>query len=181
MNRFVKVSLLAAGLATAGLVGYGAGSMGAHAQPGPGGGQGMGPGMMMERGFGPAWGGPGGGHGPHRGEWGRGGPHRSEWGRGGPHGGEWGRGGPHRGDHARGPGGPLRGFFINRDNKNLSNDDVRKIAEAGLLWYGERSWRIGEVKDAGFRAAEFTVTTADGGVIARFIMDRDTGRVRRVG
>ena len=71
-------------------------------------------------------------------------------------------------------------FFINRDNKNLTNDDVRKIAEAGLLWFGERNWRIGEVKDAGSRTAEFTLTAENGGVIARFTMDRDTGRVRRI-
>jgi hypothetical protein len=76
--------------------------------------------------------------------------------------------------------GPFAGFFIRRDNKNLTNDEVRKIAEAGLLWFGERTWRIGEVTDAG-RAARFTLTTENGGVIATFEMDRNTGRVRRVG
>jgi hypothetical protein len=85
----------------------------------------------------------------------------------------------HRGHHHRG--GPLAGFFINRDNKNLTNDDVRKIAEAGLLWFGERTWRIGEVTDSGSRTARFTLTTENGGVIATFEMDRDTGRLRRVG
>lgn len=167
MNRLIKVTLVAGSLATAGLVGYGAGSMGAHAQGGPGM-PGSGPGMMMgergpgpmgERGPGPmAERGPGGfqrgdGHGP-RGE------HRHM-----------------RGEHGRGP---FAGFFINRDAKNLSNDDVRKIAEAGLLWFGERNWKIGEVKDAGSRTAEFSLTTAEGGVIARFTMDRNTGRIRRI-
>lgn len=155
MNRVIKVTVLAAGLATAGLVGYGAGKMGAHAQGGPpamgqgmmgqGMGQGMGPGMMGERGPGARMDGM---RGEHRG----------------------------MGRH----GGPFAGFFINRDNKNLTNDDVRKIAEAGLLWFGERNWRIGEVKDAGSRTAEFALTTENGGVIARFTMDRDTGRVRRI-
>lgn len=150
MSRIVKVVLLAGGLASAGLVGYGAGRMGALAQPGMGPGQG--PGMMAERGPGPRWDGP-------RGEWGR---------------------GHHRGE-ARGERGLLRGFFINRDNKNLSDEEVRKIAEAALLWLGERNWRIGEVKPLGAREAEIAVTTAEGGVIARFVMDRDTGRVRRIG
>jgi len=150
MSRIVKVVLLAGGLATAGLVGYGAGRLGAHAQPGPG--AGMGPGMMAERGPGPRWDG-------QRGEWGR---------------------GPQRGE-ARAERGLLRGFFINRDKKNLSDEEVRKIAEAALLWLGERNWRVGEVKALGAREAELAVTTTDGSVIARFVMDRDTGRVRRVG
>jgi hypothetical protein len=161
MSRFVKVVLVAGGLATAGLVGYGAGSMGAFAQGGPGGpgmGPGGGPGMMMERGDGP------------RGPWAQ---------RGGAMRGEWGERGWQRGQHHRG--GPFGGFFINRDNKNLTNDEVRKIAEAGLLWFGERNWRIGEVADSGSRTARFTLTTENGGVIATFEMDRDTGRVRRVG
>lgn len=161
MSRILKVVLVAGGLATAGLVGYGAGSMGAFAQGGPGPGPGMGPGagggpgMMMERGDGPR--GPGAERraamrGEHRGE----GRHQ------------------HRG-------GPFAGFFINRDNKNLSNDDVKKIAEAGLLWFGERNWRIGDVTDAGSRTARFTLTTENGSAIATFEMDRNTGRVRRVG
>ena len=56
---------------------------------------------------------------------------------------------------------------------------MKKIAEAGLLWFGERNWRIGEVTDAG-PTARFTLTTENGGVIATFEMNRDTGRVRRV-
>ncbi len=164
MSRVLKVALVAGGLATAGLVGYGAGSMGAHAQGGPGPGPGMGsggdgrPGMMMERGDGP------------RGPWAE---------RRGAMRGERGERGWQRGQHHRG--GPFGGFFINRDNKNLSNDDVRKIAEAGLLWFGERTWRIGDVTDAGSRTARFALTTENGGVIATFEMDRNTGRVRRVG
>lgn len=150
MKGWIKVTLLAGGLATAGLVGYGAGKMGAYAQGGPGM---MGQGMIGERG-------PGGGPPPWAQQGGRGDHHHMR--------------GHH---HGRGP---FAGFFINRDNKNLTNDDVRKIAEAGLLWFGERGWRIGEVKDAGSRTAEFALTTENGGVIARFTMDRDTGRVRRI-
>jgi hypothetical protein len=153
MSRILKVALVAGGLATAGLVGYGAGSTGAFAQGGPG--PGGSPGMMMERGDRPM---------SPRAE-------RREAMRG--------ERGWHRGQHHRG--GPLAGFFINRDNKNLTNDDVRKIAEAGLLWFGERTWRIGEVTDSGSRTARFTLTTENGGVIATFEMDRDTGRLRRVG
>jgi hypothetical protein len=157
MSRIVKVVLVAGGLATAGLVGYGAGKMGAFAQGGPGMGPMGGPGMMMERGD-------GGPMGP--GSW-----------RDGPRRGERGERGWHRGEHRHG--GPFGRFFINRDNKNLTNDDVKKIAEAGLLWFGERDWRIGEVSDAG-PAARFTLTTENGGVIAAFEMNRDTGHVRRV-
>lgn len=157
MSRTLKVILVAGGLATAGLVGYGAGSMGAFAQGGPGTGPGGGPGMMMERG-------PDGPMGPRG--W------RDGAGRG-----ERGERGWHRHRHHRG--GPFGGFFINRDNKNLTNDDVKKIAEAGLLWFGERNWRIGEVSDAG-PSARFALTTENGGVIATFEMNRDTGRVRRV-
>lgn len=156
MSRILKVVLVAGGLAGAGLVGYGAGSMGAFAQGGPGTGPGGGPGMMMERG-------PDGPMGPRA--W-RDGARRGEQ-------------RMHRGER-HGHGGPFAGFFINRDNKNLSNDDVRKIAEAGLLWFGERNWRIGEVTDAGSRMARFTLTTENGGVIATFEMNRDTGRMRRV-
>lgn len=164
MNRGLRVVLVAGGLAAAGLVGYGIGAMGAFAQGGPGMGPRMGPGgpgMMMERGDAPAA--PG---------WGPG------WwreGRGGD------RPGPgfYRGEHRHG--GPFGRFFIHRDAKNLSNDEVRKIAEALLLWFGERNWRIGEVTDAGARTARFTLTTAEGGVIAVFEMHRDSGRIRRVG
>ncbi len=154
MNRLGKTILVAGALATAGLVGYGAGRVEVWAQPGmgPGMGPGQGPGMLAERGPGPRWDG-------SRGDWGR----------------------NHHPGEARGEGGLLRGFFINRDNKNLSDEEVRKIAEAALLWLGERNWRIGEVKALGAREAEFAVTTAEGSVIARFVMDRDTGRVRRSG
>jgi len=168
MKSWIKVTLLAAGLASAGLVGYGAGKMGAHAQGGPGMmGQGMmgqgqeqGQGMMGQGMMGQGM----------MGERGRGAGPRAEGGRGE----HRHMGGQH---HGRGP---FAGFFINRDNKNLTNDDVKKIAEAGLLWFGERGWKIGEVKDAGSRTAEFALTTENGGVIARFTMDRDSGRVRRI-
>jgi hypothetical protein len=161
MNRWIKVTLVAGGLASAGLVGYGAGKMGAHAQGGPG----MGPGAGMMGEGGPR------GPGMGRGDGGPGPGMMAERGRG-----SHGHGGEMRGRM----GGPFAQFFINRDNKNLTNDDVKKIAEAGLLWFGERNWRIGEVKDSGSRTAEFALVTTEGGVIARFTMDRDTGRVRRI-
>lgn len=162
MNRWIKVTLVAGGLASAGLVGYGAGKMGAYAQGGPG----MGPGMMMGEG-----GQRGPGMGPGMGQ-GMGPGMMAERGRG--------HHGHHGGQMGGRMGGPFAQFFINRDNKNLTNDDVKKIAEAGLLWFGERNWRIGEVKDSGSRTAEFALVTTEGGVIARFTMDRDTGRVRRI-
>ncbi|WP_291296591.1 hypothetical protein [Elioraea sp.] len=171
MKNWIKVTLVAGGLASAGLAGYGAGKMGAYAQGGPG----MGPGMGQGQGMGP---GMGQGMGPGQGQGMGPGMGQGMMGQG--------MGERGRGHHAHGGqmggrmSGPFAQFFINRDNKNLTNDDVKKIAEAGLLWFGERNWRIGEVKDSGSRTAEFVLVTTEGGVIARFTMDRDSGRVRRI-
>jgi hypothetical protein len=188
MKSWIKVTLLAAGLASAGLAGYGAGKMGAYAQGGPGMmGQGQGQGQgMMGQGM-PGQGMMGQGQGQGQGMMGQGMPGQGMPGHGMMGQGMMGERGPGaqgmRGDHrtmGRHGSGPFAGFFINRDNKNLTNDDVKKIAEAGLLWFGERGWKIGDVKDAGSRTAEFALTAENGGVIARFTMDRDTGRVRRI-
>ena len=100
---------------------------------------------------------------------------------GGPMGGQMGgHGGMHHGHH-HGHRGPFGGLFFQREDKALTAPEVQKIAEAFLLFQGERSWRVSEVKEAANNTVEFAVTTPEGGVVARFSVDRKTGRPRRIG
>lgn len=80
----------------------------------------------------------------------------------------------------RPPGAPMDGLIFRREDRALTAPEVQRIAEAYLLWNGERSWKVGEVKEEE-GLVRFAFTTAEGGVIARFTMDRRTGRVRRIG
>jgi hypothetical protein len=95
-----------------------------------------------------------------------------------------GRGHEHHGPrHAGGPGGPrgpLGGLIMPREDKQLTADEAVKIAEGFLLWMGERTWKIANATQQDAVIA-FDLTTADGSRIARFTMDRRTGRVQRVG
>ena len=59
--------------------------------------------------------------------------------------------------------------------------DVQKIAEAVLLWNGNRTWKVTEVAEAPDNTVAFAFATQDGSVVARFKMDRKTGRVTRTG
>jgi hypothetical protein len=108
---------------------------------------------------------------------------------GGPAGGPppWARGGHGRDHHhgprmggPMGPRGPLSGLVMNRDNKQLTAEEATKIAEGFLLWMGERNWKIANAVQQDDVIA-FDLTTAEGSRIARFTMDRRTGRVQRVG
>ena len=65
------------------------------------------------------------------------------------------------------------------DDRKLTVPDVQKIAEAFLLWNGNRTWKVTEVKEAADNRVSFALATAEGGVIARFAMDRKNGRVTR--
>lgn len=90
-------------------------------------------------------------------------------------------GGPgmhHHGHHGRGP---MGGLIYPREDKQLTAAEVQRIAEAYLLWQGERSWKIVNVREAANNTVEFAVATAEGSVIARFSVDRKTGRPRRIG
>lgn len=108
--------------------------------------------------------------------------------------------GPHRpwmhGPDGHGPGeqgpavGPMRRFPIDPSlfammyhpsDRKLTTAEVHKIAEAILLWFGNRSWKVTEVGPDGDGKIKFAYATADGSVIARFTMDTKTGRVVRVG
>lgn len=84
--------------------------------------------------------------------------------------------------HHRGPGrSGLMGLVHPADDRNLSQEDVRKIAEAFLLWHGNRSWKVVDVGQNADKAVAFAFATAEGSVIARFTMDPKTGRVTRQG
>jgi hypothetical protein len=95
------------------------------------------------------------------------------------------RTGPH-------PGGPgwmhhammhrIRTFALlyHTDDRQLTAPEVQKIAEAFLLWNGNRTWKVTEVTAGPDGKIGFAFATADGGVIARFAMDSKTGRVTRI-
>jgi hypothetical protein len=106
-------------------------------------------------------------------------------------------GGPMRGPMAgRMPGGPGgmramrgRGGMMRRmrqfaliyptADRNLSGADVQKIAEAFLLFNGNHTWKVTEVKEEPDQVT-FTLASPDGGAIAHFAMDRHTGRPTRL-
>jgi hypothetical protein len=73
------------------------------------------------------------------------------------------------------------GLFFNQRDKNLSNSDVQVLAEAILLVHGNHDWKVTDVADAADGQATFAYATADGSVIARFSIDRHTGRIMRIG
>ena len=90
----------------------------------------------------------------------------------------------HMGEHGMRHGGMdprAFGLMYRTDDRKLAPDEVRKIAEAFLLWHGNRAWKVVEVAPSGDAAVGFAIATAEGSVIARFTMDRKTGKVTRVG
>lgn len=93
--------------------------------------------------------------------------------------------GPHPGMH--GPWDHMRdmartwGLFFNQKDKNLSDSDVQTLAAAVLLIHGNHSWKVTDVADAADGTVTFAYATADGSVIARFSIDRHTGRLTRIG
>lgn len=106
-----------------------------------------------------------------------------EAGRPGPGGGHWG-----------GPGdGPMhprhRAWRHMRENfalvylaedRKLTPPDVKKIAEAFLLWRGNHTWQVTNVAPEGGLIG-FDYAAPDGTVIARFTVDPKTGRLARRG
>jgi hypothetical protein len=73
------------------------------------------------------------------------------------------------------------GLFFQPADKQLTPADVQKIAEAFLLWQGNRDWKVTQVAASPDGKIGFDFATSDGGVIARFTMDSRTGRIARVG
>jgi hypothetical protein len=64
-------------------------------------------------------------------------------------------------------------------DRNLSGPDVQKIAEAFLLFQGNHTWKVTEVKEEPNRVT-FALATPDGTAIAHFAMDRHTARPERL-
>jgi len=73
------------------------------------------------------------------------------------------------------------GLFFHPADKQLTAAEVQKIAEAFLLWQGNRDWKVTQVAAGPDGKIGFAFATSDGGVIARFTMDSKTGRIARVG
>ena len=73
------------------------------------------------------------------------------------------------------------GLFFTQRDKNLSDSDVQVLAEAILLVHGNHQWKVTDVADAADGQATFAYATADGSVIARFEIDRHSGRIIRIG
>jgi hypothetical protein len=72
-------------------------------------------------------------------------------------------------------------LMYHTDDRQLTAPEVQKIAEAFLLWNGNRTWKVVEVAAGPDGKVGFAFGTADGSVIARFTMDSKTGRVTRTG
>jgi len=85
--------------------------------------------------------------------------------------------GPH------GPGRDMRDLALiyTPADRQLTTQDVQKIAEGFLLWHGNHSWKVTEVTQNSDGKIGFALATSDGGVIARFTMDSHTGQVERTG
>ena len=78
-------------------------------------------------------------------------------------------------------GGAFGSLIYRPEDRQLTAPEVQKIAEAFLLWNGNRTWKVTEVSERPDNLVSFAFATSDGSVIARFTMDRKTGRVSRIG
>jgi hypothetical protein len=65
------------------------------------------------------------------------------------------------------------------EDRKLTPPDVQKIAEAFLLWNGNHTWKVINVKPEG-DVIGFDLATAQSSVIAHFTIDPKTGRPSRV-
>ena len=73
------------------------------------------------------------------------------------------------------------GLFYPVADKSLSVSDVQTIAEAMLLRHGNHTWKVANVAQNQDNTVSFAFTTADGGVVARFAVDVQSGHIRRIG
>jgi hypothetical protein len=119
-------------------------------------------------------------------------PPGMEGGPGGPAG--WGHGMMHRwmpgwmqghGDGHGGmphhPGHPMMGLIFPAEDRALTPPEVQKIAEAFLLWNGNRSWKVANVAENQDNTVSFNFAAPDGTVIAKFAVDKKTGHFHRLG
>ncbi len=65
------------------------------------------------------------------------------------------------------------------DDRKLTPPDVQKIVEAFLLWNGNHTWKVLDVKAEG-DAIGFDLATGQGSVIAHFTIDPKTAHLTRV-
>ena len=65
------------------------------------------------------------------------------------------------------------------DDRKLTPPDVQKIVEGFLLWNGNHTWKVQDVKAEG-DVVGFDLATGQGSVIAHFTMDPRTAHVARV-
>lgn len=102
-------------------------------------------------------------------------------GMGGPGGGWGGPGGWMHRQHAHRMG-MMRKFALvyRAEDRKLTPPDVQKIAEAFLLWNGNHTWKVANVKPAGDLIG-FDLAAPDGSVIASFTMDPKNAHVDRKG
>ncbi len=78
---------------------------------------------------------------------------------------------------------PMRmlGLFYPAEDRALTGSDVQKIAEAFLLFNGNRSWKVANVAENQDNTVSFAFAAPDGTVIARFAVDRKSGHFHRLG
>jgi hypothetical protein len=72
-------------------------------------------------------------------------------------------------------------LFFRPADRQLTPPDVRKIAEAFLLWNGNHTWKVIDVAPTSDGQVSFSYAAPDNTVIARFSMDTKTGHVTRIG
>jgi hypothetical protein len=72
-------------------------------------------------------------------------------------------------------------LLYHMDDRQLTVPEVQKIAEAFLLWNGNRTWKVVDAAAGPDGKIGFAFATSEGSVIARFTMDSKTGRVARTG
>ncbi len=106
----------------------------------------------------------------------------------GPHGPAMG-GRPGWGAHMHPPGGgwmhrgrmAMMRLIYPTDDRALTGADVQKIAEAYLLWNGNRTWKVSGVTENQDNTVSFAFSAPDGTMIARFSVDRKSGHFHRLG
>jgi hypothetical protein len=65
------------------------------------------------------------------------------------------------------------------DDRKLTAPDVQRIVEGFLLWNGNHTWKVLNVKAEG-EVIGFDLATGDGSVIAHFTMDPKSAHLTRV-
>jgi hypothetical protein len=91
--------------------------------------------------------------------------------------------GPDRADWRGREGGLLRNFALvyRQADRQLSPEDVQKIAEAFLLWNGNHTWKVTDVAATGPGRIGFSLSTPEGSVVAKFTIDPHSAKLERVG